>query len=391
MVLERSLGLSIWHSTFNQKTHSERAEIIAAFPTQFPTAALHLASIEIQRIWRGFHDRKRLRSKDQTQIRITCDAPSGESRLVASYLLWVQENGSGEESEEALQVLFFEYCATRIQSWVRMVLARQRYKLLRFDMYHIAANSIARAWRAYIKKVRAHRSNPRNVRAAISLLQRAFRRYMNVRIYRYYRDLVRMREHADPGTILQSLNPRESVLADAASGMHVRFRLGGASFPPTLYYKIYTHVGVVDINAFAPRDYVTQRRVESVSQMPDPPVDDIDPDRGWYQRCENNGWRPVAESNITTISEVGLREAERPKSFHYSKSVRRVDTERKRRHNKLRWIKKMYQEGMARERFVGATSSDRVVDYFKDISSVEGSLKDETGETGFSLKDVFDG
>jgi len=42
---------------------------------------------------------------------------------------------------------------------------------------------------------------------------------------------------------------------DVASNVHIRFRLGGENFPPTIYYKIYCHGSVCDINSFAPRDY----------------------------------------------------------------------------------------------------------------------------------------
>jgi len=41
--------------------------------------------------------------------------------------------------------------------------------------------------------------------------------------------------------MLRSINPREAALLDAAAGTHVRFRLGGAAFPPVIMYKIYTH------------------------------------------------------------------------------------------------------------------------------------------------------
>ena len=44
-------------------------------------------------------------------------------------------------------------------------------------------------------------------------------------------------------------------MLDPASKCHVRFRLGGLQFPPLIYYKIFVHGSVVDINAFAPRDY----------------------------------------------------------------------------------------------------------------------------------------
>ena len=85
---------------------------------------------------------------------------------------------------------------------------------------------------------------------------RAWRRYSTVRIYRYYRDLIRFRERGDPAVLLRAVNPREANMSDAACGVHVRFRLGGATFPPLIFYKIYTHRPVTDMCAFSPRDYV---------------------------------------------------------------------------------------------------------------------------------------
>ena len=49
------------------------------------------------------------------------------------------------------------------------------------------------------------------------------------------------RERGDPKELLRSINPREAQLADAAAGVHVRFRLGGTTFPPLVFYKIFTH------------------------------------------------------------------------------------------------------------------------------------------------------
>ena len=77
-----------------------------------------------------------------------------------------------------------------------------------------------------------------------------------VRIYRYYRDLIRFRERGDPAVLLRAVNPREANMSDAACGVHVRFRLGGTTFPPLIFYKIYTHRPVTDMCAFSPRDYV---------------------------------------------------------------------------------------------------------------------------------------
>ena len=47
---------------------------------------------------------------------------------------------------------------------------------------------------------------------------------------------------------------------DHASGLYVRFRLGGTMFPPLIYYKVFTKTAVTDLNAFAPRHYHSERK-----------------------------------------------------------------------------------------------------------------------------------
>lgn len=42
---------------------------------------------------------------------------------------------------------------------------------------------------------------------------------------------------------------------ETAVDCHVRFRLGGDTFPPNIYYKVFSKSNVCDLNAFAPRDY----------------------------------------------------------------------------------------------------------------------------------------
>merc|ERR1712019_108973 len=59
-------------------------------------------------------------------------------------------------------------------------------------------------------------------------------------------------------TILRLIAPKEAHLMDEAAGTHIRFRLGASSsgsFPPTVYYKIYTHRPIIDLCATAPRNY----------------------------------------------------------------------------------------------------------------------------------------
>lgn len=64
-----------------------------------------------------------------------------------------------------------------------------------------------------------------------------------------------------PGELLKYIIPKESMLLDdIACGLHVRFRLGGVLFPPKIFFKIYTHRPLCDVNAFAPRDYYGDER-----------------------------------------------------------------------------------------------------------------------------------
>lgn len=78
---------------------------------------------------------------------------------------------------------------------------------------------------------------------------------MNVKIFKYYRDFINFKEKGDPSMLIKSINPSEAQLLDPASQVHIRFRLGGDKFPPLIYYKIFTHASMCDINAFAPRNY----------------------------------------------------------------------------------------------------------------------------------------
>jgi hypothetical protein len=71
-------------------------------------------------------------------------------------------------------------------------------------------------------------------------IQNAWRRFVNMRIYAYYKDLINFQMSCDPALLLRHISPAEAELAkqDAAIGVHVRFRLGGSTFPPTIFFKV---------------------------------------------------------------------------------------------------------------------------------------------------------
>jgi hypothetical protein len=267
------------------------------------------------------------------------------------------------------------WCARRVQSWWRMLGPRRKYMLMRHSLYHIAAMQVQYTWRNYCqhKYINLHKPSPET--AASAVLQRAWRRSTNLRIYRYYRDLITFRNAGDPKVMLKAINPLEAHLIDAAAGIHVRFRLGGHQFPPTIYYKMFTHSALCDVGAFAPRDYTAvgqapsamdghnkhrQRdlidkrsiRVGSAFFGTKHVGGATDPNQaGWYRRTTNNGWRPVTVKVLAEADNdpITKETASRDSQHHWSRLKRREDLEKKRKDQKRTWMQKMYKEGLIQE------------------------------------------
>ena len=149
---------------------------------------------------------------------------------------------------------------------------------------------------------------------------------MDIRIYRYYRDLIRLRENGNPALLLKVLHPNESFLADPASRLYVRLRLGGIHFPPNVFYKVFTTMAVTDIGSFAPRDYTDPKSEK------------------WYRRVENNGWRAIS------FIENAAREPDTLKEWHPSKIIRKQLVEKKKKEAKRKWLQHLYALGALEER-----------------------------------------
>ena len=106
-------------------------------------------------------------------------------------------------------------------------------------------------------------------------------------------------------------------MIDAATAIHVRFRLGGTLFPPAIYYKIFTHGPVADIGAFAPRDYTAHGQPPPIAIHNHAKPGDgraemlavVMAHDGWYRRAENNGWRPVAGDTLADFETTAVCEA----------------------------------------------------------------------------------
>ncbi|XP_062908940.1 protein MFI [Mobula hypostoma] len=180
------------------------------------------------------------------------------------------------------------------------------------------------------------------------IIQRAWRRYIDMQLFMHYKNMINFRGTGNPKCMMKCINPTEADFLDRAAGVYVRFRLGGETFPPKIYYKIFTHRPIVDLCANSPKDYTNpaaKQKVPSQVHKRNPIQED---DRsGWYKRMENNDWRSLSDKYLGTTTDYMQFEPNRKTiAFHHSISQRRQDVMRKKKQRKIEWMKKMYKEGM---------------------------------------------
>ncbi|KAK9821024.1 hypothetical protein WJX74_002716 [Apatococcus lobatus] len=214
---------------------------------------------------------------------------------------------------------------------------------------HFAAKIIQTYWRGYVAHTafltqkaaaqhiqgwwRRRWIGVRQRRLAALCIQRCWRAYCPRKIYHFFRDLVLFNEKQPPRELLKSINPQEATLFDGATGLHVRFRLGGQSFPPMLFYKIFTHHPISDICAYCPRDYAKDHpRPKRQARLPDASA--------WYCRMENNDWRPVVATMLPMLTETC--QEQRQAKVHYAPIIRHQQLVKHRKMRKRQWLHKAY-------------------------------------------------
>ncbi|XP_074160429.1 protein MFI isoform X1 [Sminthopsis crassicaudata] len=179
---------------------------------------------------------------------------------------------------------------------------------------------------------------------AAKLIQKVWKNYLDTCIFSHFKSLIILRRQGDPHQLLKYIDPKEAELIDAASGINIRFRLGGEKFPPNIYYKIFTHRNIVDICAHSPRDYanIPSKQLALLTSDENP----LESERvGWYKRIENNGWRLVSRRFWGATDEIAEAGNKQKIDFHFSKLKRRQDVEMRRKFKKIKWMKQMYYTG----------------------------------------------
>ncbi|TPX56416.1 hypothetical protein PhCBS80983_g04549 [Powellomyces hirtus] len=265
-------------------------------------------------------------------------------RRYYTYCFWLEKR-----DRHGFPPTFPEFAAAYIQALWRMWAVRKSWLKFKQNVLGQEGTSVgaAGARKEMLWKARKQAGQATTWGEAALKMQRAWRSYYNRKIYRFHRDLIKFRLRGEPRKLLKFINPQEADLMDASMGIHVRFRLGGASFPPSIFYKVFVHKSLIDMNAFSPRDYTSPESKQPL------PVDLFDktgslvkPEAfsGWYCRIENNGWRPVSDKIFDDAPDK-TSEASRIIAYHHVKLKRRQELERAKRARKLQWMRKMYQEG----------------------------------------------
>ncbi|KAJ3249311.1 hypothetical protein HDU77_007793 [Chytriomyces hyalinus] len=317
------------------------------------------ASIVIQSLFRGFLIRRKYIAVKYH--RLTIKSHDTESKKVINGLPGVVDLTIQERLIERFKrfSIIFEsqmnflpdfpyFCAAKIQATFRMAMLKRKWATLQALTVEEKAGVIG----TETKNAIIHYAQRANYKVstyvkAVVRIQKFWRSYSSKKIFKFYRNLIKFRESGNPAMLLKYVNPKESKLIDAASSTHVRFRLGGTSFPPTIYYKIFVHCKLVDMNSFSPRDYTKlKQKMPRELFLKGPREVDVNAD-GWYQRFENNGWRPIVQRNWREeqMDEVVCKTAQKVVPFHHLKLKRRQQVERLKKLKKLEWMTKLYEEG----------------------------------------------
>eukprot|EP00794_Sanderia_malayensis_P000090 gene90-694_t len=314
-----------------------------------------------------------LKQDISTQVLPKKDTPPPYTSFLLSLVLLVAEGlkiicviktCSNAETSPAYGVhakaSFKDFCATTIQRWwkskrYRMQQQQQNSQSVYDDIPSTRSSFVDTVTdkseiRVSLMKSPSHVVITTESKAA-TVIQRAWRKHIDLQVYKYYQNLINFKLEGDPAMMLRCINPAESNLLDSAAGVHVRFRLGGEQFPPSIYYKIFTRRNIADIGAFAPRNYTkadykalpmkyVHNKGTSLKSQPAP-------HDGWYERYENNGWRPVSDKLLQHVYKdpISYSTSQKKQKFHHSKLVRREDLARRQKARKIEWMKKMYREG----------------------------------------------
>ncbi|XP_070605841.1 protein MFI isoform X1 [Erythrolamprus reginae] len=175
---------------------------------------------------------------------------------------------------------------------------------------------------------------------AARLIQRTWKKWLDIGVFEYYKELIGFKQYGEPSHLMKYIEPREAELLDAAAGVHIKFRLGGEKFPPSIYYKIFTHRPIVDLCANSPKDYAKIATKPNPRKLLQGSVNENTSD--WYKRIENNGWRLLSIRYWKGTDALTTKDNNKIQEFHHSPEQRKWNMIKRRKARKIEWLKKMY-------------------------------------------------
>ncbi|CAL8100134.1 unnamed protein product [Calicophoron daubneyi] len=186
---------------------------------------------------------------------------------------------------------------------------------------------------------------------AASIIQRAWRRYLDTEVFHFYRKLLASKSKLSRNTLSHCLAPGEKSLLDEAAGGFVMFRLEGSAFPPTVCYKIFTYRPIQDINAYSPKHYSEMRpkSARSENNWPEGPSINLNSDNLMvcYERYENNDWRPIYTENLFNLPnpEFVVQKSVKSEFLKTTLERKRTKADRRRKRRQM-WIEWMLEHGL---------------------------------------------
>ncbi|XP_013915881.1 PREDICTED: uncharacterized protein C11orf65 homolog [Thamnophis sirtalis] len=179
-----------------------------------------------------------------------------------------------------------------------------------------------------------------NRNKAAFIIQKTWKKWLDMGVFEYYKELIGFKQYGEPSQLMKYIEPREAEFLDAAAGVHIKFRLGGDKFPPSIYYKIFTHRPIVDLCANSPKDYAKIATKPNLRKLEKGSVNESTSD--WYKRIENNGWRLLSIRYWKGVDPLTTKDNTKIQEFHHSPQQRKRNMVKKRKERKIAWLKKMY-------------------------------------------------
>merc|ERR1712037_97075 len=172
---------------------------------------------------------------------------------------------------------------------------------------------------------------------AARVIQRAWRRYTNMEPYKWCRNMLfHAQNSGDPRIILRLVSPHDTQLADHATGVRLRLRLGVHSDQDgeklAVFFKVFTKRTVVDICSMSPKVYSAEPVFKNKLRSNAPQNN-----RG-YVRKENNGWRVVAWDSLITHPLTSRKDYSIP-FFHHDPKARKNLERLKKKLTHRRWLR----------------------------------------------------